>query len=213
MAGGRWARQSYYEAIFGLANNILEDAECYMALKAHVQRVRHNVESDPVPEPKEIKNTSSNDFGDGGQTSTKITEAVESAKQAIAHADRRHSANQMMKQYGVEVLLQIISGGTPSQLAQLGAQLVALKFSRSDETEADDYSVRYLLGTEYDAQGAKFFFQKIGGSQQVPEFLSTHPNPDNRVINIEETWKCLGSAGNTGAFVQRYQEFKNSLPQ
>lgn len=131
----------------------------------------------------------------------------------IAHADRRHSANQMLQAYGLDALVQILSGGNPSQLAQLATQLAALKFSRSDETEADDYSVRYLLGTEYDAQGAKFFFQKIGGSQQVPEFLSTHPNPDNRVVNIEETWKCLGSAGNTGAFAQRYQEFKNSLPQ
>jgi predicted Zn-dependent protease len=97
-------------------------------------------------------------------------------------------------------------------LAQIGAQLIALKFSRSDETEADDYSVRYLLGTEYDAQGAKYFFQKIGGSSQVPQFLSTHPNPDNRVINIEETWKCLGSGGNTATFDQRYQQFKSSLP-
>lgn len=130
----------------------------------------------------------------------------------IAHADRRHSANQMLKQYGVEALLTILSGGNPGQLAQLGAQLLALSFSRSDETEADDYSVRYLLGTEYDAQGAKYFFQKIGGSGQPPEFLSTHPNPDNRVENIEATWTCLGKGGNNGTFVQRYQEFKNSLP-
>lgn len=130
----------------------------------------------------------------------------------IAHADRRHSANQMLQQYGVEMLIQILSGGNPSLLAQLGAQLLALKFSRSDETEADDYSVRYLLGTEYDPQGAKYFFQKIGGSAQMPEFLSTHPNPDNRVTNIEETWKCLGSGGNAGLFVDRYNSFKSSLP-
>ncbi|GAB1448011.1 MAG: M48 family metalloprotease [Bacteroidia bacterium] len=130
----------------------------------------------------------------------------------IAHADRRHSANQMLQQYGVDMLIQILSGGNPSMLAQLGAQLLALKFSRSDETEADDYSVRYLLNTEYDAQGAKYFFQKISGSSQVPEFLSTHPNPDNRVSNIEETWKCLGSGGNSGLFVERYNQFKSSLP-
>ena len=73
--------------------------------------------------------------------------------------------------------------------------------------------MRYLLGTECDPQGAKYFFQKIGGSTSVPEFLSTHPNPDNRVTNIEETWKCLGSGGNTGTFATRYQELKNSLPQ
>jgi predicted Zn-dependent protease len=131
----------------------------------------------------------------------------------IAHADRRHSANQILKQYGVEALIQIFTSGNTQQIAQIGAQLLALKFSRTDETEADDYSVRYLLGTEYDPQGAKYFFQKISGSATIPEFLSTHPNPDNRVLNIEETWKCLGSGGNTGTFDARYIEFKNSLPQ
>lgn len=131
----------------------------------------------------------------------------------IAHADRRHSANQMLKQYGVETLIQIFTSGNTQQIAQIGAQLLALKFSRTDETEADDYSVRYLLGTEYDPQGAKYFFQKISGSATIPEFLSTHPNPDNRVLNIEETWKCLGSGGNTGIFDARYLEFKNSLPK
>jgi predicted Zn-dependent protease len=131
----------------------------------------------------------------------------------IAHADRRHSANQMLKQYGVETLIQIFTNGSTQQIAQIGSQLLALKFSRTDETEADDYSVRYLLGTEYDPQGAKYFFEKISGSTRVPEFLSTHPNPDNRVLNIEETWRCLGSGGNTGTFDTRYQEFKNSLPR
>lgn len=131
----------------------------------------------------------------------------------IAHADRRHSANQMLKQYGVETLIQIFTSGSAQQIAQIGSQLLALKFSRTDETEADDYSVRYLLGTEYDPQGAKYFFQKISGGATIPEFLSTHPNPDNRVLNIEETWKCLGSGGNSGTFDARYQEFKNSLPQ
>lgn len=131
----------------------------------------------------------------------------------IAHADRRHSANQILKQYGVEALIQIFTSGNTQQIAQIGAQLLALKFSRTDETEADDYSVRYLLGTEYDPQGAKYFFQKISGSSTIPEFLSTHLNPDNRVLNIEETWKCLGSGGNTGTFDARYLEIKNSLPK
>jgi beta-barrel assembly-enhancing protease len=133
----------------------------------------------------------------------------------IAHADRRHSAKQMVQQYGVQSLIAVLTGGDGSQLAQLAGNLLQLRFSRSDETEADDYSVRYLLGTEYDPQGAKYFFEKISaqGGQGVPEFLSTHPNPTNRVENIVDTWKCLGSGGNTGTFDQRYAQFKASLPQ
>jgi len=130
----------------------------------------------------------------------------------IAHADRRHGANQMLKQYGLQSLIDIFTSGTTQQLATLAENLLLLKFSRTDETEADDYSVRYLLGTPYDAQGAKYFFQKIGGSQRVPQFSSTHPNPDNRVNNIEATWTCLGSGGNKELFTQRYALFKASLP-
>jgi predicted Zn-dependent protease len=133
----------------------------------------------------------------------------------IAHADRRHSASQMLQQYGLQVLISIFTSGNTTQIATIAGQLIALKFSRSDETEADDYSVRYLYGTEYDPRGAKYFFEKIGGSGGVPEFLSTHPNPDNRVENIEETWKCLGSGGNTSITqeqISRYTQFKNSLP-
>jgi beta-barrel assembly-enhancing protease len=132
----------------------------------------------------------------------------------IAHADRRHSAKQMVQQMGAQTLIQLLTSGTSQQLAELGNNLLALKFSRNDETEADDYSVRYLLGTEYDPQGAKYFFQKINaaGGRSIPEFLSTHPNPANRVANIEETWKCLGSGGNNATFVARYADFKASLP-
>jgi predicted Zn-dependent protease len=78
----------------------------------------------------------------------------------IAHADRRHSAKQMVQQMGAQTLIDILTSGSTQQLAELGNNLLALKFSRNDETEADDYSVRYLLGTEYDPQGAKYFFQK-----------------------------------------------------
>ena len=49
MAGGRWARQSYYDAIYRVAHNILEDAEPYLALKGHLQRMREHENSDPIP--------------------------------------------------------------------------------------------------------------------------------------------------------------------
>jgi len=48
MAGGRWARQSYYEAIFRVACNILEDAESYQSLKGHLQRRREHKQADPI---------------------------------------------------------------------------------------------------------------------------------------------------------------------
>ncbi len=132
----------------------------------------------------------------------------------IAHADRRHSANQMVKQYGISTLVSILSGGSQSQLTALASQLLLLKYGREDETEADKFSVRYLKPTEYDGRGAKYFFEKLiatGQTGSTPAFLSTHPDPGDRVTNITQTWECLGSkAGLT--FDSRYAQFKSSLP-
>lgn len=104
----------------------------------------------------------------------------------IAHADRRHSTQQLTKAYGLSVLAGILFGSDPSVIAQVAQGLLALSFSRADEAEADDYSVVYLCETDYAADGAAGFFAKLleEGVESGPEFLSTHPSPDNRVDDI-----------------------------
>ncbi len=131
----------------------------------------------------------------------------------IAHADRRHSTGQLTKQYGIGTLVGVATGGNPGLLTELATGLLSLKFSRSDETEADEFSVIYLCPTDYNAAGAAGFFEKIEaqGGQSQPQFLSTHPNPDNRIQNIRDDRTELGCTG-TGTFDQEYMDFKNSLP-
>jgi len=105
----------------------------------------------------------------------------------IAHADRRHTSRQLQQQYGISLLLSLVLGENPGQLAQIAAGLGQLKFSRDFESEADMYSVIYLNGTDYACDGAAGFFiksQSLGEASQ-PVFLSTHPNPDNRIQAIQ----------------------------
>lgn len=130
----------------------------------------------------------------------------------IAHADRRHSVNQMVKSYGVQVLLDIVLGENQGMLTQIAQNMASLSFSRSDETEADEYSVIYLCPTGYHAAGAAGFFEKIEaeGGSSTPAFLSTHPSPDNRVKNINSKKTDLGCAGTEKD--GEYQELLNSLP-
>lgn len=132
----------------------------------------------------------------------------------IAHADLRHTTQQLTKLYGVDFLLGAIFGTDRSQIADIAASLVLLSYSRNHESQSDDFSVRYLYPTEYDARGAARFFEKLieeGATSGVPEFLSTHPNPDNRVEAIHAKWQELGGKEG-GEFPDRYQDFKNSLP-
>ena len=125
----------------------------------------------------------------------------------IAHADLRHSTKAMTKQYGMAALLQIATGGegAAGQLGQIAAGLTSLKFGRDAETEADTYSVVYMCPTNYEADGAADFFIKLeaSGGDRPPAFLSTHPNPGNRVANIQAQAKergCTGRATNKAAY-------------
>ncbi len=95
---------------------------------------------------------------------------------------------------------------------QLAVGLIGLSFSREHETEADMASVNYLCGTEYNAAGAAGFFRKMEGQPSPPVFLSTHPNPNNRVKKIdEEKIKLTCSGGQT--YNSKYVQMKNLLPK
>ncbi|XOV94028.1 MAG: M48 family metalloprotease [Bacteroidota bacterium] len=138
----------------------------------------------------------------------------------IAHADRRHSIKQMEKQYGISLLLSMALGENATQTAEIAAQLagkgVVLAFSRGAETEADEYSVRYLSGTSYACNGAATFFEKLlaeGKAGGTPAFLSTHPSPDNRVEDINKIAKSINcSTSKIRESGMSYQAFKASLP-
>lgn len=134
----------------------------------------------------------------------------------IAHADRRHATSNLIKMYGLNLVMQLVLGkNSGGRIAQVAGSLLNLKFSRGHETEADEYSVVYLCNTAYRSDGAAGFFEKMqrtGQGGRTPEFLSTHPNPENRVQNIKNVAKqrkCkVNPAKNT-----TYQAFKNSLPK
>lgn len=117
----------------------------------------------------------------------------------MAHADLRHTVRNLQKVYGVQILLAVALGNDPGTLAQIAAQiagqLAGLKFSREYEMESDAKSVEYLAGTEYACNGAASFFVKLSAAEQggrPPEFLSTHPNPENRVTDINSKAQSIG---------------------
>ncbi|MBR9920138.1 MAG: M48 family metalloprotease [Bacteroidetes bacterium] len=129
----------------------------------------------------------------------------------IAHAALRHSTRQLTKLYGIQVLTSVITGNSdPGMIEQIALALVSLKFSRGHETEADQYSVIYMCGTDMNAAGAAGFFEKMEDQPSPPEFLSTHPNPGNRVLEIKEDkveYGCSGSKTNQTT----YQKMKALL--
>lgn len=135
----------------------------------------------------------------------------------MGHADKRHSTEAMTKEYGISALLDIVLGKNQNVLTDVAQSLVNLQFSRDNEKEADKYSVIYLCPTKYHADGAANFFQKIvdAGTVSPPAFLSTHPNPENRINNIRtqaSSSSCSGGTIPTTEDVNGYALFKALLP-
>lgn len=71
----------------------------------------------------------------------------------------------------------------------IGAQGVLLKYGRNQELEADKMGLYLMAMAGYDPRQAKPFWQRMeaqsSGSRQ-PEFLSTHPNPETRMADIDK---------------------------
>jgi beta-barrel assembly-enhancing protease len=141
----------------------------------------------------------------------------------IAHAERRHSTQRITKAYGLQMVIGLLLGQNPGKVAEITANLFSglglLANSRSDETEADTYSFKYLQSTEYYPGAIRFFFDKIGasgsrGGGSFDRLLSTHPLPQDRIDHVNEMLTKAGNpqAGEASLSTQRYQAFKRTLP-
>ena len=136
----------------------------------------------------------------------------------IAHAEKRHSALRLQKEYGRDRIMEflLVGGVGLSGLiqAKILKDMLKLNYSREQEAEADRYSVRYLSDSEYACNGAAAFFEKLiaeGQDVGIPEFLSDHPDSASRVREINTESEKLGC--NTNARGQSsWQMFKSLLP-
>ena len=120
----------------------------------------------------------------------------------IGHVLARHSAQQIAKSELTQGLLGavIVASEQNAQTAAVIAQLVNMRYGRQDELEADRLGVRILAEAGYDPRALIAVMEvlaRAGGGGQ-PEFFSTHPNPENRVAEIEAAIR---------------EEFPNGVPE
>lgn len=131
----------------------------------------------------------------------------------IAHVALRHGTNQASKANLIQLPAMLAgaivgNGSMLGQLAQLGiglgANSVLLKYSRNAESDADILGARMLAKAGYNPIEMARFFEKLEaqGGSSGPQFLSSHPNPGNRMRAIQEEIQYMPranySAGNNG---------------
>lgn len=132
----------------------------------------------------------------------------------IGHVTGRHSVEQMSKAQLASVgfgVAMIASEGMRrfGDLAQLGLNLLFLKFSRTHEKEADDLGLRYLVNAGYDPRPMLDVFTTLdrvsaaAGAGRLPNWLSTHPNPEDRGRRLAAQIAQLPAERQTSGRVER----------
>ncbi|NMM78958.1 M48 family metallopeptidase, partial [Acidovorax sp. SRB_24] len=112
----------------------------------------------------------------------------------MAHALREHARARMAKSeatnLGLRLGAQLLGLGDMGNLAaNLGGQLLTLKFSRGDESDADLVGLEMAARAGYNPEAAVTLWRKMGqatGGQGGPAFLSTHPSGPQRIRELEE---------------------------
>jgi beta-barrel assembly-enhancing protease len=134
----------------------------------------------------------------------------------IGHVALRHGTNQASKSYLAQVPFAILSSfmgsnSVPAILAQVGTSFAAssilLKYSRDDERQADLMGAQILYDASYDPRYVAQFFEKLDSKGRGSDFFSSHPNPDNRIQNINTEVRKLGSIPDDA--VNDTREFRN----
>lgn len=121
----------------------------------------------------------------------------------IGHITARHSVSQqtnaLLGQLGLIATMVIKPElGQFAEQASQGLSLLFLKFGRDAERQSDELGVEYSTRIGYDAHEMADFFNTLerkstaSGAEELPNFLSTHPNPGERnqtVHKLASQWQ------------------------
>jgi predicted Zn-dependent protease len=128
----------------------------------------------------------------------------------IGHVTHRHSAEQITRQELSGIGLAVGAMVSPTiarygQAAQQGLQLMFLSYSRTAESQADELGVQYSTAAGFDSRqmpGTYAMLKRISdrAGQNLPSYLSTHPDPGDRQVRTTELSRAA-TAGKTGLIV------------
>ena len=111
----------------------------------------------------------------------------------MAHALREHARARIAKSEGTGQLLSLGArlfglGQIGDVAANVGTQLLTLRYSRDDETDADLVGLELAARAGYNPQAAVSLWEKMaqaGGGAGGPSFLSTHPSGPQRIQQLQ----------------------------
>lgn len=111
----------------------------------------------------------------------------------IAHALREHARARMGKSAATRIGASLLStilglGNAGDTLLNMGGQLITLRFSRDDESEADLVGMEIAARGGYNPRAGVTLWQKMAAASKgaPPQWLSTHPSGNSRIADIQK---------------------------
>jgi len=113
----------------------------------------------------------------------------------IGHVAARHSVKQLQANLGYQIIMSIALGLSGQQemgqAMDIVFNLASMGYSRKDESLADKLAVKYARRSGFSPYGMITFFRKLQkeaekkGNDLHIEFLSSHPDLEERIKNVE----------------------------
>jgi predicted Zn-dependent protease len=193
----RLGESAYHDFIF--QRTVVKEGPAVAAVQEISQRLIDHIPDNPYTfEVSVIESDVVNAFAlPGGYVVvfTALIQKAESAEEVAGvlshefnHVLQRHALERIVKQLGVVAVLGIIVGnqqGLPGLMKQIGAELLSLQFSRTQETEADVTGLQLLHRARIDPTGMVTFFQRLSERENGGvEWLSTHPMSAGRAERL-----------------------------
>lgn len=201
-----------FEALVKASMPLVEDPE----VKLYVQSVVDRIVAQLPPQPYKFQtsvmlHSSLNAFAAPGgfvfvhtgllQNLNHESELAGVLSHEIAHVTQRHIARRIERGQVISVasllgaILGALAGGGGSgsgaamTAASAAGQAAMLSYSRTDESDADQFGIRYLVDAGYNPKGLSGAFSKIqelsfGRGANFPEYLSTHPDLTARLATM-----------------------------
>ncbi|MHA7843572.1 MAG: M48 family metalloprotease [Winogradskyella sp.] len=107
----------------------------------------------------------------------------------IGHVLGKHSNERITDSKKWQTIVMGAGAIDMGSVAQQIGQGELLKNGRGDELESDELGVKFMIDAGYNPEemiGVMEILKAAAGPNRVPEFQSTHPDPENRIEKIRE---------------------------
>ena len=107
----------------------------------------------------------------------------------IGHVLGKHSNERITDSKYWQTLIMGAGAIDMGAVAQQIGQGTLLKNGREDELESDELGVYFMIESGYNPEemiGVMKILKEAAGPNRIPEFQSTHPDPENRIEKIRE---------------------------